>query len=162
MAKMRRLSTSMNNEMGNMETIADVDLPVGKPGENGIVADIQLVQFLLQHAIAMRGKHFPLLDSRGRPITQIEVDGICGRATREAISAFQRTRNKHFHHCVADGDGSPTNGSFKSTDQGQVFTIALLNFERRLTEGADLNPDEVVIEPLRTALLASVGDAQFA
>lgn len=164
MAKMRKLSTPLQTTHGTMEVIADVDLPVGKPGDKGIVADVQLVQLLLWHAIENRRtvKRGPLLDSQGRPITGIDVDGICGRATREAILSFQRRRNVDVQRCVSDGVVSPTNGSFQSTAQGLVFTISLLNFERRIITGSDLDPEEVAIEPLRTALLASVGDAQFA
>lgn len=164
MAKMRRFFTPQDTELGMVDTIADVHFHVGKPGDKGIVADVQLVQFLLSIAIERyRSAQFgPLLDSRGRPITRIDVDGICGHATREAILAYQKRQNRRIQDVVADGVVTPSNGTTESTDQGHFFTIFKLNLEYRNLVGADLNPDDILIEPLRTALLTSVSEAQFA
>ena len=169
MAKMRMLVPAPAFDSDLLPEIADVDVPVGRACENN-VTDVQLVQLLLKEAIeffraAMLG---PMVDSRGRPITWLVAKGICGAATREAIASFQRrvvvalSRTTRERALVADGIVSPTRGRAESTTDKALFTIVWLNQLHRQLVGAALRPDDVMIEPLRTALLASQGAAEFA
>lgn len=152
--------------------IANVSFPVG-PGKRNDPGDVQLVQLLIQFAIG-NVKKVEILDSKGKPIKSLKVDGRFGPRTAEAIVGYQRrivrgvtagafTRGDK--PIALDGivdrarqgvNRSQPAGEIPrvafSTISKSIYTIIWLNAERVALVGEPLSGADVDVEPLASQL----------
>jgi hypothetical protein len=155
-------------------TIANVDFPVGRlatRGSGNSMGDVQLVQLLLNRAIdflAANNKP-PLTDNGGRAIGSLDVDGLCGNRTMEAIVAYQHLTKQRYREqektnpkpggvtsVYEDGVVNKSSPTGISSMSRTMYTIVWLNAEfTGDTDRAFTADDAGDLEPLRSQLAAS-------
>lgn len=146
-----------------LDQLADVDFSVGANGHNKM-GDVQLVQTLLKpiiESLASDGD-FAFRDRRGNAIMSIDVDGICGPITRDAILAYQvkKFSAQQGTNLQIRVDGlidslSRGSGRGRSTVSKTIYTIAFLNDDFKFFTGRPLEAGDVTLEPLRSQLEAT-------
>jgi peptidoglycan hydrolase-like protein with peptidoglycan-binding domain len=145
-----------------IDRVYNVDFDVGGPRSSGLRSDVQLVQSLLKFRFAS-GRHNVRSLKTGRILTDLNVDGIYGPATADAISSYQHyiwAKPDGHQLMLPDGIVSRANPTGVSTISKTGYTIVYLNIHLKLSTGGELDPLFMFPdEPLRSDLKRSL-DAQ--
>ena len=134
---MARYFELSGNEVG-INWLFNVSHPVGPKCANRR-DDVMLVQ----HAINTLLPHLELKKPDGKTITAYLVrDGYFGRATREAIAAYQENLKARRKVVVGDGIVEPSSKTGWTTTGNAQYTIVHLNRDHRDFHGAMMQEEQ--------------------
>jgi hypothetical protein len=105
-------------------------------------ADVMLVQHALNTVMA----HLGLKDKSGKSIYYLTRNGVCDRATAEAIAAYQRNLLERGRHVKADGFVSPSSRSGWNKAGDAQFTIVYLNRDHLKIHGKMMEEKDLPLE----------------
>jgi len=102
----------------------NIDVSVGKNGNNGNSDDVLLVQFLLKKNGELVPGDTPEGAQANEVMKKVPLTGQIDQATIDGITAFQTARRREYPGTIVDGRVSPATHYRYG---GHFFTIAAMN-----------------------------------